>query len=210
MGAPLRFVSNWLSPSWMAGFQVILRWNGELDHSRLCLCPQDTNEPRAAFSLRGNTVNRHLKAAMKLTFILSKQEPELSLHYHFNMLWKVNNQGGVHICSVHQKIEQKRSFPMCLKSYSPPFLPLPSALSFIPVSLPVFLSPTPALHPLHLSSSTISPPFPAPHPILSCSLCVCSTEALSPNPCSQPLGLSSFQPGGCPSQELSTQTQEGP
>lgn len=52
---------------------------------------------------------------------------------------------------------------MCLKSYSPSF-PSSSSCSFIPVSLPVFLSLTPALHPLHLSSSTVSPPSPAPHP----------------------------------------------
>lgn len=80
---------------------MILRRSGELDRSQLCPCSQDTNEPRAAFSLHGNTVNRHLKAARTLTFILSKQELELSLRYHFNMLWKVNNQGGVHVCSVH-------------------------------------------------------------------------------------------------------------
>lgn len=60
---------------------------------------------RAAFPVLGNTVNRHLTEATMLTFLLSKQDLELTLHYCFNMFWKVNNRGSVHIFTIHQKLE---------------------------------------------------------------------------------------------------------
>ena len=197
MGAPLRFVSDWLSPSWMAGFEMILRRNGELDRSRMCPCSQDTKQPRAAFSLRGNTVNRHLKAAMTLTFILSKQELELSLHYHliccgksiirvvfmyvvFTCLyWSPKNRTEKKFPHVSKKLFPLLSFLLLLLFY----FCLSSCLS-----LPNRIPAPPASLLFHRLS-----PFPGPPPILSSSLCVCSTEGLSPDPGSQPLGLSSFQ-----------------
>ena len=174
MGAPLRFVSNWLSPSWMAGFEMILRRNGELDRSRMCPCSQDTKQPRAAFSLRGNTVNGHLKAAMTLTFILSKQELELSLHYHLICCGKsITRVVFMYIvftclyCSPKNRTEKK--FPHVSKKLFPLLSFLLLLLFYSCLSFCLSL-PNPALHPLPLSSSRVSPPSPAPQPILSRSL----------------------------------------
>ena len=150
---------------------MILRRNGELDRSRMCPCSQDTKQPRAAFSLRGNTVNRHLKAAMTLTFILSKQELELSLHYHLICCGKsIIRVVFMYIvftclyCSPKNRTEKK--FPHVSKKLFPllSFLLLLlfySWLSFC-LSLP---NPSPA-PPASLLFQSLSPfPCPPTHPL---------------------------------------------